>query len=99
MGTRTPPKPDTTVAANPFLARQLAAGCRRYAELIEEQAEGAAKVPSGEPSYDDTGRLTDHLVPNTSVLADLDSAREHASLFRQHAAELLARHAPGASDG
>jgi len=88
MATRAKPEPDTRVQANPFLARQLAAGCNRYAELLIESAEAASKRNVGAPQevrYDD--------VPPTATTAmDLESTRELADVFRQHARELLEAH-------
>lgn len=89
MGARRPVT--DTVAANIFLARQLAAGCNRYAELLVESAEAASKHNVSGPlevAYDE--------VPPDAVFRagamDLESTRELAALFRQHAAELLAAH-------
>jgi hypothetical protein len=87
MATRAKPEPDTRVQANPFLARQLAAGCNRYAELLTQQAEDAAKTPS---VYDQANDTYVDTRPNGAL--DLDSTRELASLFRQHARELLEPH-------
>jgi hypothetical protein len=88
MATRAKPEPDTRVQANPFLARQLAAGCNRYAELLVRAAEDAAKSPSTYDQANDT--YVDSPAPATAM--DLESTRELADVFRQHAAELLEAH-------
>lgn len=85
MATRAKPEPDTRVQANPFLARQLAAGCNRYAELLVRAAEDAAKSPS---TYDQANDTYVDGAPATTAM-DLESTRELADVFRQHARELL----------
>jgi len=86
MGTR--PPPDHRVQANPFLAELIAAGCNRYAELLIEAAEAAAKAPA---PYDRELAIQDQPVAPPSAM-DLDSTRRLADVFRQHATELLAPH-------
>lgn len=96
MATRPKPTPDTRVQANPFLARQLAAGCRRYAELLIEHAENQVKAAQSKQPY---GYDPDSDVATTTPIVgamDLDSTRELAALFRQHATELLAELNPPA---
>jgi hypothetical protein len=94
MATRAKPEPDTRVQANPYLARQLAAGCNRYAELLTEQAESAAKSPAQtyDPERGGPQPIYADSYPLIVGALDLDSTRELASLFRQHARELLEPH-------
>jgi len=78
-------EPDPRVAANPFLARQLAVGCRRYAQLLVETAQ--EKVS--------TEYATSDLNSPVVGAYTLDSAKELADVFRQHADDLLSAHHNG----
>lgn len=79
MGARKPA--DNTVAGNPYLAAQLAAGCNRYAKMITEAP---------------TNHNGEHLETLPALAApevlSSDSRVALAELFRQHARELLAPH-------